>query len=89
MTKAVFLDRDGVLNEALVRDGRPYSPRTLEELVIVAGAGDALGLLRHNGYWLVVVTNQPDIARGKMAREDLRAMHQYLMGRLPIDAIEL
>jgi D-glycero-D-manno-heptose 1,7-bisphosphate phosphatase len=89
MKKAVFLDRDGVLNEALVRDGRPYSPRTLEEFVIVAGASDELGLLRRHGYRLVVVTNQPDIARGKMAREELEDMHRYLLQRLPIDAIEV
>ena len=61
--RAVFLDRDGVLNEAIARDGKPYPPRDLSELVIVCGARAALQELKRQGFLLIVITNQPDIAR--------------------------
>ena len=66
--KAVFLDRDGVLNEAIVRQGRPYSPATLDELKLVPSAAAALGRLKAAGFLLIVVTNQPEVARGTQAR---------------------
>src|SRR5437762_4866737 len=62
---AVFLDRDGVLNNAIIRNGKPYPPRDLRELVITLGAREALEELRREGFLMIVVTNQPDLARGK------------------------
>lgn len=61
---AVFLDRDGVLNVALVRDGKPYPPKDLTELRFEPGVGAACAQLKAHGHLLVAVTNQPDIARG-------------------------
>jgi len=89
MTRAVFLDRDGVLNEVKVRDGKPYSPDSLADLVIVPDAADALALLRSHGFRLVMVTNQPDIARGRISREEVARINRHLSSRLPIDAIEV
>jgi D-glycero-D-manno-heptose 1,7-bisphosphate phosphatase len=89
MTRAAFLDRDGVLNEVTVRDGRPYSPDSFTDLVIVPDAADALALLRSHGFRLIMVTNQPDIARGRISREEVARMHRYLCSRLPIDAVEV
>jgi D-glycero-D-manno-heptose 1,7-bisphosphate phosphatase len=89
MTRAVFLDRDGVLNQVTVREGKPYSPDTLAELVIPADAADALAQLRNRGFRLVMVTNQPDISRGRVSREEVARMHRYLCSRLPIDAVEV
>lgn len=89
MTKAVFLDRDGVLNEAIVRGGKPYSPDTIEEMVIPADAAAALSRLRQHGFRLIVATNQPDIARGRMTRERVDAMNAHLRSKLPLDAIEM
>ena len=89
MTRAVFLDRDGVLNDVVVRDGKPYSPDSLADLVIVPDAADALALLRSHGFRLVMVTNQPDIARGRISREEVLRMNGYLCSRLPIDAVEV
>ena len=65
MQPAVFLDRDGVLNEAIIRNGRPYPPRNLSELVITPGARAALEELKRGGFLLIVVTNQPDVTRAK------------------------
>jgi D-glycero-D-manno-heptose 1,7-bisphosphate phosphatase len=89
MTTAVFLDRDGVLNEVLLRGGKPGSPRSLDEFMIVAEAPAALRALKQSGYRLIVATNQPDNARGKMTRGALAAMHRRLSDLLPIDSIEV
>ena len=61
---AVFLDRDGVLNEAFVRDGVPTPPRTQAEFRVLPGVAEACSGLRQAGFVLVVVTNQPDIPNG-------------------------
>lgn len=85
--RAVFLDRDGVVVAAVVRDGKPFSPMTLEELRVLPGVPDALAKLHAAGYTLVVVTNQPDVARGAQAREVVDAMHDRLRHELPLDAV--
>jgi D-glycero-D-manno-heptose 1,7-bisphosphate phosphatase len=83
--RAVFLDRDGVINRSIVRDGRPYAPDRLEDLEILPGVREALSRLRAAGFRLVVVTNQPDVARGTQTREMVDAMHASLAARLPLD----
>jgi len=86
MKRAVFLDRDGVLTRALIRDGKAYAPRTPAEMEIDADAPAALARLKAAGFLLVVVTNQPDVARGLTRREDVEAMHATLRAALPLDA---
>ena len=83
--KAVFFDRDGVLNEAIVRDGLPYSPPNLEQLKVVADAPEALALLKTAGFLLIVVTNQPEVARGTVTRPEVEAMNTAVNRALPID----
>lgn len=83
--RTVFLDRDGVINQALVRDGKPYPPSGVDELKIVAGAAEALSDLKQAGFLLIVVTNQPDIARGTRDRGTVDAIHQTLLEALPLD----
>jgi D-glycero-D-manno-heptose 1,7-bisphosphate phosphatase len=82
---AVFLDRDGVINKAVVRDGKPYPPGSAEELEILPGVPEALQRLKAAGFALVVVTNQPDVARGTTSREAVEALNATLARRLPID----
>ena len=83
--RAVFLDRDGVINQAVVRDGKPYPPSGVDELKIVVGAAEALRDLKKAGFLLIVVTNQPDIARGTRSRATVDAIHQALREALPLD----
>lgn len=83
--RAVFLDRDGVLNQAILRDGKPYPPSGVDELKIVAGAAEALRDLKQAGFLSIVVTNQPDIARGTQDRAAVDAIHQALRETLPLD----
>ena len=83
--KAVFLDRDGVLNRAVVREGKPYPPAGLAELEILPDVPQALAALKQQGFLLLVVTNQPDVARGTQQRAAVEEMHAALAARLPID----
>jgi len=84
---AVFLDRDGVINRVFLRRGTPHPPSTLAELEILPGVPEALNALRACGYSLVVVTNQPDVARGNASRALVDAIHARLAAALPLDAI--
>ncbi len=85
--KAIFWDRDGVLNEAIVREGKPYPPQNLAELVIRPEALTVLEQLKSEGFLLLVVTNQPDIARGSANIQDVEQLNQTLKQALPIDDI--
>jgi D-sedoheptulose 7-phosphate isomerase len=85
--RAVFLDRDGVINRPFVRDGKPFPPPTPQELELLPGVSEALHELKSHGYELLVVTNQPDVGRGKQSREALEAMHKALATSLPVDDI--
>ena len=87
MVKAVFLDRDGVINRAVVRDGKPHPPDSIDELEVLPGVPNALHKLRSAGFRLIVVTNQPDVARGTQSRETIEAMHVRLMSELAVDDV--
>lgn len=84
---AVFLDRDGVLNESVVRDGVPRPPATVEAFQVLADVPAACNRLHEAGFLLIVVTNQPDIARATQERSVVEEMHAKLLRALPIDAV--
>lgn len=87
---AVFLDRDGTLNRPVIRDGRPFPPRTAAEFALFDGVAAACRELRAAGYVLVVATNQPDVGRGTLARAAVEAMHAKLRALIPeLDRIEV
>ncbi len=86
---AVFLDRDGTLNAAIVRDGRPFPPANTEEFILLPGVVDGCNRLRDAGFALVVVTNQPDVGRGTQSREAVDEIHQLMLRLLPIDGLEV
>lgn len=83
--RAVFLDRDGVINRAVMRDGKPYPPKGVADTEILPGVQQALHALHAAGYLLIVVTNQPDVARGTATRETVDAIHSFMSAQLPID----
>ena len=83
--RAVFLDRDGVLNEVVLRDGRPASPPGLPDVRIPPGVAEALRRLRQAGFVLICVTNQPEVARGRQRRGTVEAINRALGAALPID----
>jgi len=81
---AVFLDRDGVLNRATVKNGKPYPPATLAELQILPDAPSALESLKAAGFLLIGVTNQPDVARRTQQQEVVEAINAALLAALPL-----
>jgi len=85
----VFLDRDGTLNAAVVRDGKPYPPANPAELTLLPGVVEGCARLKAAGYALVVATNQPDVGRGTQSREVVEAIHARLGALLPVERIEV
>lgn len=83
--RAVFLDRDGVINRAVIRDGKPYPPANLAELEVLPRVPEALHRIRDAGFATIVVTNQPDVARGTTTRAEVEAINAVLAERLAID----
>jgi D-glycero-D-manno-heptose 1,7-bisphosphate phosphatase len=87
---AVFLDRDGVLNKSVTGpDGVPHPPSDLSDFVLVENAVEACRELRSLGLLLVVVTNQPDVARGTQQREVVEAMNRRLSDIVELDDIRV
>jgi len=85
--KAVFLDRDGVLNQAVVRNGKPYPPASAAELLLAPDAETALQELKAHGFLLLVVTNQPDVAKGITTRAAVEEINRKLTSKLPVDDV--
>jgi|LakMenEpi03Aug12_release.lakeMendotaPanAssembly.Ray.scaffolds.fasta_scaffold351068_2 D-glycero-D-manno-heptose 1,7-bisphosphate phosphatase len=86
MNGIVFLDRDGVINHLVERDGKLVSPRNIGDFKIHNGVFEAILKLKKAGFQIVVVTNQPDISRKKMLQSDLNKMTEKLLD-LGIDKI--
>jgi D-glycero-D-manno-heptose 1,7-bisphosphate phosphatase len=82
--KAVFLDRDGVINATIVRRGKPRAPQDLSEWVWIDGVHETLAALRARGYLLIVCTNQPDVSRGWQTREQVDEFHALVERSLPV-----
>lgn len=88
--RAVFLDRDGVLNRPVVGDGRPYPPATAEEFALYPDVAEGATRLKAANFLLVVVTNQPDVGRGTQQRATVEAIHRKLQAAIPeIDRIQV
>lgn len=87
--RAVFLDRDGVINRAVERAGLPYPPASLAEFEILPGVPAACARLKQAGFLLIVATNQPDVGRGTMPRAVVDEIHAHLLAQLPVDRVEV
>lgn len=85
--KAVFLDRDGVINQTVMRRGAPRAPQDLSEWAWIEGVHDTLATLSARGYVLVVCTNQPDVSRGWQTREQVDEFHALIARELPVARI--
>jgi D-glycero-D-manno-heptose 1,7-bisphosphate phosphatase len=85
--RAIFLDRDGVLNAPVVRDGRSHPPDRWENLEILPGVAEACRILKGHDLLLIVATNQPDIARGSSPEAEVRRINANLQARLGLDDV--
>jgi D-glycero-D-manno-heptose 1,7-bisphosphate phosphatase len=82
-SRAIFLDRDGVLNRAVVREGKPYPPARVEDVEVYPGLREQLQRLKNLGFVLIVVTNQPDVARGTTPKEIVQEINRLIARQLP------
>lgn len=89
MKKALFLDRDGIVNQVIFRDGRPASPRSLEELILIPEAIELAHFAKSLNFLLILATNQPDVARGHLSRAELKRIHQKILEFIPFDRMEV
>jgi len=88
--RAVFLDRDGVINRVAVRNGTPHPPSHVEEFELYDDVPDGCARLKAANFLLVVITNQPDVGRGTQSRETVEAMNLKMKLALPLlDRIEV
>lgn len=89
MKKALFLDRDGIINEVVMRNGLPSSPHCLEEFALIPEAIELAHIAKEMQFALVLITNQPDVSRGLLPRSELKKMHEALKTHIPFDRIEV
>lgn len=87
ITKAFFLDRDGVLNQSIIIDGRPYPPKNLNELVIPKDLKKNLEKLKKLDFLLIMITNQPDVARGTKKKANVTMINNYLKEKIQLDDV--
>lgn len=87
--RAFFFDRDGVLNQAVLREGRPYPPKDVSQLKLVDDAVETLQALKNLGFLLFMVTNQPDVARGTMSEDEVHSINNFLKERFLLDDVRV
>ncbi|MDR4502081.1 MAG: HAD-IIIA family hydrolase [Nitrospirales bacterium] len=78
-----------MINHPIIRQGRPFAPTSIEEFKIFPGVPEALQALHQEGFLLIIATNQPDVARGLILKEDVEKMHQILQETLPLQAVKV
>ena len=85
--KAIFLDRDGVLNKPNIVDNKPFAPKFYKDFILYPDVKDFINSLRQFAYKLIVVTNQKDVGRGITSRDSLDKMHAFLKAQIQFDDI--
>jgi D-glycero-D-manno-heptose 1,7-bisphosphate phosphatase len=85
--KAAFFDRDGVINKVIYKDGRPESPRTLDDFILNDGIKETVRALKGHGFRIIVVSNQPDVARGRITQGILDLMTQRMQWDIHVDEV--
>lgn len=87
MNKAVFLDRDGVLNKSIVIKGKPYPPKSIDEVEFCEDVREATANLINANFLLIGITNQPDVARGLIKKEKVEEINTYIKKKLKLNSI--
>ena len=87
MNSAIFLDRDGVVNFSIIRDKKPYAPMYLSELEIIPEIKKVIDFFKQRQFKVLVVTNQPDVARGKVTIDEVEKINEFIQSQLSIDEI--
>src|SRR5665647_2143097 len=89
MKKAVFLDRDGVINRTIFRNGKARAPYTMTEFALFDGVQQSIVELHNSGFLCIIVTNQPDVTRGWVSLESVEMINHKVRELLQIDDIKI
>lgn len=84
---AVFLDRDGVINNTIFRMGKPRAPYSVDELNLLPGVEEAIQQIKSAGLRTIIVSNQPDVARGWVEMDQVTAINDRIQEILGVDEI--
>ena len=87
MKSAIFLDRDGVVNYPVIRENKPYAPLSLDELEIISEIKNVIHVFKQKKFKIFIITNQPDVARGKVKKEVIEDINNFIKSKLSIDEI--
>jgi len=83
--KAIFLDRDGTLNKAYIENGLPISPSSLNKFKIIKGVKKSINKLKKLNFLCILITNQPDVFRGKISKKTVVKMNSYIKKKIKLD----
>lgn len=89
LNPAVFLDRDGVINRTFIRAGKPYAPVSIDQFELLPGVVEAIAALKNAGFLVIVVTNQPDVGAGLVARAVVEAMDTRVRQECRVDDVRV
>ena len=87
LRKAIFLDRDGIINHSLIENGKPIAPHSMSDFSLMDGVEHLIEKLSGLGYLIFIVTNQPDVARGKLRKSEIKKMHEFMCEKIKIDDV--
>ena len=87
MNSAIFLDRDGVVNYSIIREKKPYAPICLDELKIIPEIKSVIDFFKIRKFMVFVITNQPDVARGNVIKDEVEKINASILSQLSIDEI--
>lgn len=87
MNSAIFLDRDGVVNYPIIREKKPYAPISLDELKIIPEIKQVIDFFKSKHFKILVITNQPDVSRGKVTKDEVEKINASILSQLSIDEI--
>lgn len=85
--RAIFLDRDGIINSSVVKEGKPYPPASVVEVQFITGVRECLLKFAKKGFLIFIITNQPDVARGTKNIEEIEKIHHLIKEQFPVDEI--
>ena len=83
--KAIFLDRDGTLNKVYIENGLPISPSSLNKFKIIKGVKKSINRLKKLNFLCILITNQPDVFRGKISKKTVVKMNSYIKKKIKLD----
>ena len=86
-TRAIFLDRDGVINKSKIIKGKPYAPRKIKDFKILKNVDKSLFILKKYGFKNIIITNQPDVKKGFIKNSILKKINKKIKSKLKIDDI--